>query len=199
MTAGRRLFLLIVIAISSYIVIGLLASALEVVSCADGWRSSSIGRSGACSHHGGIGFKAAGFLALIGSIVTTFISSRKLIVTVSDSEASWIYKNKIKDGVNGICTICRAPSIKIKLDGSYFYVCPKGYSDIRSGSSTCNYPDHVKEEMRQRIEQEAFERQEAKRAKEEEWNALPEKERNRITNARKYARKNRRSRASFKR
>lgn len=35
--------------------------------CADGWHSPSIGRSGACSHHGGV-HQPYAWLALLGSI-----------------------------------------------------------------------------------------------------------------------------------
>lgn len=40
-------------------------------SCRDGWRSSSIGKQGACSHHGGVK-RSGGVISLLGSIVITF-------------------------------------------------------------------------------------------------------------------------------
>ncbi|MEW6519285.1 MAG: hypothetical protein AB1461_07710 [Thermodesulfobacteriota bacterium] len=42
-------------------------------TCRDGWKSPSIGRPGACSHHGGVDYHGElRFLALIGSIICGF-------------------------------------------------------------------------------------------------------------------------------
>jgi len=44
------------------------------VSCQDGWGSSSIGRQGACSHHGGVKSNI-GMLFVISVLVTFFLSA----------------------------------------------------------------------------------------------------------------------------
>lgn len=51
--------------------VGLAAISIYIfgkTSCADGWQSSSIGRSGACSHHGGV-YSNIGLLILISALV----------------------------------------------------------------------------------------------------------------------------------
>jgi hypothetical protein len=52
---------------------------LPEIICKDGWRSSSIGRQGACSHHGGV--KSNGiyvFLILVFSALLGFCTTEKL-------------------------------------------------------------------------------------------------------------------------
>jgi len=43
-------------------------------TCRDGWKSPSIGRQGACSHHGGVDYK--GDYPLIGIIVGIFLGRK---------------------------------------------------------------------------------------------------------------------------
>ena len=46
-----------ILAVAGWLAGVLLLSLLADPMCADGWRSSSIGRQGACSHHGGVVYK----------------------------------------------------------------------------------------------------------------------------------------------
>src|SRR5688572_1014016 len=46
--------------------------------CEDGWKSSSIGRPGACSHHGGVDRSASG-LALIVSLLVGGVVGGRLV------------------------------------------------------------------------------------------------------------------------
>lgn len=41
--------------------------------CSDGWHSSSIGRSGACSHHGGVRHGWGGLVAVLLAVFSGFI------------------------------------------------------------------------------------------------------------------------------
>lgn len=41
--------------------------------CSDGWHSSSIGRSGACSHHGGVRHGWGGAVAVLLAVLSGFI------------------------------------------------------------------------------------------------------------------------------
>jgi hypothetical protein len=51
------------------VVSGLAGRALGPTTCRDGWDSPSIGRQGACSHHGGVDDSKAFFANLAGLIV----------------------------------------------------------------------------------------------------------------------------------
>ncbi len=51
----------------------LIGLVLPAVSCMDGWSSPSIGRSGACSHHGGVNTLPQD-LAIIFSCIVAFIT-----------------------------------------------------------------------------------------------------------------------------
>jgi hypothetical protein len=52
---------------------------LPEVRCADGWRSPSIGRQGACSHHGGVRGNGIYVISILGlSIAAGIITARKL-------------------------------------------------------------------------------------------------------------------------
>jgi hypothetical protein len=48
-----------------------ISAILPAARCADGWRSPSIGRQGACSHHGGVR-QPWGFLSFLGGLGAGF-------------------------------------------------------------------------------------------------------------------------------
>lgn len=54
---------------------------LPGATCRDGWKSNSIGRSGACSHHGGVGGNVwsipALILGILGGVFVTSVLDRK--------------------------------------------------------------------------------------------------------------------------
>jgi hypothetical protein len=54
-----------------FLCMGIISALLPAPRCGDGWRSPSIGRQGACSHHGGV-HQPWGFLLFPGGIAGGF-------------------------------------------------------------------------------------------------------------------------------
>ena len=52
----------------------IISSFVDSPTCKDGWRSSSIGIQGACSHHGGVKYDPVRYLVFPVSVVTALIS-----------------------------------------------------------------------------------------------------------------------------
>lgn len=57
MDRGERYFLSVIAGIAVWVGSNLALSDRMQIGCEDGWRSSSIGRQGACSHHGGVRYE----------------------------------------------------------------------------------------------------------------------------------------------
>ena len=60
------------LACGGWVVLMLLSSLLVGAECADGWNSPSIGRQGACSHHGGV-VKTGAWIQPVATIIYVYL------------------------------------------------------------------------------------------------------------------------------
>ena len=91
---------------------------LPSATCQDGWKSGSIGRSGACSYHGGVDRSMSGmrfWLSLGVAIAAGFYIRRQDRPSTSRNPAS--------EAPRSSCPNCRGPIYMYEKDGTPFSEC----------------------------------------------------------------------------
>lgn len=66
------------------------------VGCADGWNSPSIGRMGACSHHGGVVRKTTGFISFFIALALGF-GANSLVGSLFKEKYGYIVRSNLAD------------------------------------------------------------------------------------------------------
>ena len=101
-----------------FLVLGLL---LPAATCMDGWKSGAIGRSGACSHHGGVD-RITGevrfWLSLGAALAMGFYIRRR------EQKSSPANHPRLESAAVSACPQCQGATFKYeKTDGTRFWEC----------------------------------------------------------------------------
>lgn len=127
---NKRLIAAIIVCALVSIACGFLAFQLNDPSpatCADGWRSPSIGRPGACSWHGGVKheFNLSGLFAVVSlfagaASLGLILDAQKYGTPKQNEDSKLATKENESKKPDVVCPVCRAPMrLRIARKGPY--------------------------------------------------------------------------------
>jgi hypothetical protein len=127
MTNRMNLFVAIVVGAAAWLLAAILVGP---ASCRDGWSSPSIGRSGACSHHGGVATSSTILFGLIAGFAAYFVAKTAgQRGTDAAGVISPIGKDRrsppdLAEWGNPACPLCGKGMVRTRLvDGEWMLTC----------------------------------------------------------------------------